>query len=239
MHGALLVVTILACTCAVARAGERFTGFLTFGCGDSYIKIPAVSETWFVDLPERRQRQVFELANVGRDEYMTWWTFHVEIEGQVQRKPKRGYSFDHPRELIAERIIAARYPEVGESVQAATAPAKRFRGYLVLGEESAGFSPLQQGREVWWFVPGRVGWDQVGKYFPKPPQPYYIAVVEIFGRVGPPGAYGHLQVYDREIIMDEFTHVRPSSMSELQGTPGVGGPGSGKSDIGECKAQRR
>jgi hypothetical protein len=238
MRFALLIVTTLACTCTLAHAGERFTGFLTFGCGDSYIKLPAASETWFVDLPAKRQQQVFELANVGRDEYMTWWTFHVEIEGRVQSKPKRGFFFDHPKELIAERIVAARYPEVGESVQAATAPAKRFRGYLVLDEESAGFSPFEQGREHWWFVPGKVGSDEVGKYFPKSPEQFYIALVEIVGRVGPPGAYGHLQAYDREIEMDEFTHIRPSSMSELQSTPDVGGPGSGKADIGECKPQR-
>lgn len=239
MRTALLVVAALACTCAVARAAERFTGFLTFGCGDSYFKIPAVSETWFVDLPARRQQQIFEAANMYRDEYMTWWTFHVEIEGRLQNKLKRGYFFDHPKELIVERIVAARYPDVGESVQAAVAPAKRFRGYLILGEESAGFSPLEQGREVWWFVQGRVGWDQIGRYFPKSPHNFYIVLVEIVGRVGPPGAYGHLQSFEREIVMDEFTHIRPSSMSELQGAAGVGGPGGGMSDIGACKPQRR
>jgi len=245
MRFVLLSVLVLVCVNG-AMASDRFAGFITFGCNDSYIKLPGVQGTWFVDLPAKQQRRVFELADVERDKYTTWWTFHVEIDGQVEDKPRRGFFADHLKQLRVERLITARYPESGETVQAATAPARLRKGYLLVGPESVGFVPLEQSDEIWWVVPGKVGWDKMYEAFQPPPDlgknaRMDSAVVEILGRVGPPGGYGHGSEFLREVEVDGFTYIRSATPEEMVGTAAVvdvDAPNSSVPRINRCLSPR-
>ena len=233
----VLLITLLSLSCASVDAGERYAGFLTFGCGDGFLKSPDILETWFVDLPTKRQQQLFELAQLYREEDRKWWTFYVELDGRLEGGKKPGFFSDHPKELRVARFITARYPEVGESVKAATAPARRYRGYFVFGDESAGFVPEHFGDELWWITAGKVSWDQISKLVPPSKEDLYGAFVEIVGRIGPPGAFGHLLSYNREIVVDEVKVLRRVAMNELTSTVAVGMFGTG-ADIEKCRRPR-
>lgn len=237
MRTRVAIAVVWMLSCGAALADERYSGFLTFGCGDGYITVPAASETWYVDMSPARQQQVLGLANVDLS-FNTWRTLYVELEGRIENKPRHGFFGDHARELVVTRFLAARFPEGGESIQVATGPAKTYRGYVLLGDESATFSPLERGYEIWWMFEGKVGWDEVNRQVPPSSEQLTGALVEIVGRVGPPGAYGHLEAYEREIAMDEFKVLRllsPHELRDVLPTTGL----RRKAEIEECKPQPR
>jgi hypothetical protein len=64
----------------------------------------------------------------------------------------------------------------------------------------------------------------------------YQALVEIRGRVGPPGAYGHMGDFDREVAADDFKFVNFVDTSALAGTAGMVdiNSGSSTSKIRKC-----
>ena len=51
----------------------------------------------------------------------------------------------------------------------------------------------------------------------------YSALIEIMGRVGPPGAYGGQNVFNREIAVDGFKYIRSVEPKDLSGTAGIEG----------------
>jgi hypothetical protein len=243
MRMVLFFALALACTSDPARASERYSGFLTLGCGDSYIKTPTVPETWFVNMTSSQRQAMFAQADIEHGERSVWWTLYVEIEGRLENKRKHGYFFDHAKELIVERFIVARIPEPGETVQAATEPASMHRGYLIVGPESQGFVDEKRRDEYWWVVPGKGAQEKIGAYFygkdnilDRPRLENLF--IEFAGRAGPPGTY--LNDANREVAIPDFKIVRRNvEPEELLGTAAMDPPGSGAADINKCKPQRR
>jgi len=242
MRHALPIAVGLILSCNAANAGEHYAGFLTVGCGDRYIKLRNIPQTWYVNLSAEQERDVSRLANIARDSRDAWLTLHVELEASPRYRPRQGYFGTHSQQLDVKRVMAARYPEAGESVEAAIGAARSFKGYLLLADEMAGFVPLERRDEFWWIVPGKTKWEAIDAPFRQAPPSstewqIKSALVEVVGRVGPPGIYGHLGSYLREIAIDEFKFIRHADLAETDDT----GAASGNltADINHCKPQPR
>lgn len=230
-----------------ARSGTswtdgRFSGYITFGCGDSFVHAPG-GETWFVNLTDHQRNELFRRAKVSLDKYFPWATRYVVLEGVRKDAPRPGFFGVHPRQLDVTSVLFGRDLEFGESTNAAT-QSRPYSGYVLVGPESYGFVPLQQSDEFWSVVPGKVGWDKLYERFQPPPDlvknaRMYNALVELTGRVGPPGAYAHMGDFNREIAVDTFVYVRASDANEMDGTAGVVDPdvpNSGVARINRCIA---
>jgi len=247
MRVVLLIAAILAFADSAARGAERFVGLLTFGCGDRYINLKDVAETWLVNLSVVQDREMLRLTgNAEFFQYAKWMTLHVELMANVHPERVSGFFGEHAKRLDVERVISARFTEPGESVEAATRPAQVHRGYLLLGPESVGFVPLTQSDEFWWVVPGKASWDAILERFRPIPdlgnKLFYNALVEIMGRVGPPGAYGHGNDFIREIAVDDFTYLNAVEAAALVGTAGifdVDDPESSTPKISKCVRYNR
>lgn len=225
-------------------ADGRFSGYLTIGCGDSFVKVPNAKETWFAGISEEQWREAVRLARVLIDERQPWTTLYVVLEGNERRASKRGFFGEHAKQLDITRVVSARYLEPGESANAAM-EAKRYRGFALVGPESYGFVPFEQNDEFWWVWPGKIGWNELYEHFQPPPDlrdnpRLYNAVVEITGRVGPPGAYGHQNDFNREIAVDEITYIRAVDAHEMDGTAAVVNPDvPNNAAIDRCEPQRK
>lgn len=235
----LLVVAVALLLATSTEAGEQYTGYLTLGCGDRFIKLHEVARPWFVNLNDDQERQIFQLAKVTRGTY-PWITLHVVLVATPRHLPRRGYFTDHPQQLEVERVVAARFTNPWESIEAAIGPAQAFKGLLLVGPESVGFVPLEQRDEFWWVGPGKVGWDGIYAHFqPRPDLNKHArldtALVEIVGRVGPPGVYGSDS--NREIAVDGFKYIRRATLDDMRGTAAIDGEVS--VGINLCKPQRR
>lgn len=203
---------------------ERFNGYLTLGCGDRYIKPTGVSETWFANLTQDQEREMFRLT--GNPDFLRqapWTTLYVELTAKLRAERKAGFFSEHAKQLDVERVISARFTSDGESVKAATSPPTSHRGHLLVGPHGFGFVSQSQSDELWWAILGRSSQYEFNKHIPagadtKHP---YSALVEVVGRVGPPGAYGAGSEYVREVAVDEFTFLRLAEPEELVGTAAI------------------
>lgn len=232
-------LALLLATCA--HASERYTGYLTLGCGDRFIKLRDVARPWFVNLSDEQERRLFQMANFNEGQ-TPWITLHVVLIATPRDLRRRGYFTDHPRQLDVEQVVAARFPEPWESVEAAVGPVKTYKGILLIGPESVGFVPLEQRDEFWWVGAGKVGWETIYKHTqPRPDLGKHAridnALVEISGPVGPPGPYGHLNDFNREIAVDELKYIRRATFDDMRGTAAIAGEVSVA--INSCKPQRR
>jgi hypothetical protein len=194
---------------------QRIDGFLTFGCGDQYVQQVGVRETWFVNMSASELKNI-EIAGTA------WTTVHAVLIGTVSNEPKEGFFGQHAKQLNVVRIEILPPVEWGESTKVAHV-SRRYRGIVVMGPESYGFVPFDRKDEMWQVVPGKVGWKELNAPFPAQPATFHNAVlydglVEIVGRVGPPGVYNSSSDAIREIAVDEFKYLRPATSADTTGT---------------------
>jgi hypothetical protein len=235
------VFSVLLALAPCSAATERVQGFLTFGC-DSYLRPLSVAETWHVDLTESLRRDVLRMANYHKDDrYFSWTTLYVDVDGVIESSPREGFLTRHTKHLSISRLRAARYLEPGESVDAAVSAATQYEGFFLAGPESVGLVPFKQKDEMWWVVAGKTSWDEILERFQPIPdlenKRFYDAVVVVTGRVGPPGEYGHTNIFNREISIDSFRYLRAATPEEMTGTAAVYDadvPGSGVPAINRC-----
>lgn len=206
-------LALLGCT----PREQRIDGYLTFGCGDRYVQQVDVRETWFVNMSDALRRANY-LENPGS----AWMTVHVVLIGTVSNEPKDGFFGQHARQFNVVRIEDPPTVEWGESTKVAHV-SRRYQGIVLMGPESYGFVPFDRKDEMWQVVPGKVGWKELNAPFPKQPTilnsaALYDAVVEIVGRVGPPGIYNSSSNAIREIAVDEFKYLRPATPADTAGT---------------------
>lgn len=242
MRTIVAITLALACLVSQARADDRFKGFLTLGCGDSYLKAQTLPETWSVKLSSSQTQALFATAKIDPKATKVWLTLYVEVEGRLDDgKRTHGYFFDHPKELIVQRFIAVRYPEPGETVQASTEPARMHRGYMILGPESRGFVDANRKDEYWWIIPGIPAQQKIDAYYRDKhilDKPRLEALfIEFVGRVGPPGGYGHMGDFNREVEVEDFKIVRRDlKPDELRQTAAMDGV---IADIDKCAPQHQ
>lgn len=87
----------------------------------------------------------------------------------------------------------------------ATGPAaERHRGLYTWGFEVSGFQPCGSS-ESWWVTAG----DLYPRYREVATADYQPVYVEVTGEVGPPGRYGHMGAYSREIAVRDVAVMRP------------------------------
>lgn len=80
-----------------------------------------------------------------------------------------------------------------------------YAGLYAQGFEVDSFRPCGSP-EKWWVVQGE---ELRERYRQVATQPYEEVYVVVRGRVGPPGRYGHLGGYSRQLSMTEVVQVRP------------------------------
>jgi hypothetical protein len=80
--------------------------------------------------------------------------------------------------------------------------AERFAGYYEAGWEREVFRPCGV-QEDWW------SWS-TGKIIQEDPRGWGRVFVVLEGTVSPPGSYGHLGRYPRQIVITEVIEVRPA-----------------------------
>lgn len=219
--------------------GKTFKGFVTLGCGDIYVHAGG-GDTWFAEMDPALRAKLLQLAGVALTSQFPWATIFAELESQVRNQAHPGFFSPHQRVLVVTRILNARGLEFGESTKAAS-ESKIYRGFVLVGPETYGFIPLSQKDEFWAVVEGEAKRSQLyGRFKPEPSSSrdgaMYQALVEIRGRVGPPGAYAHMNDFDREVAVDDFKFLHFVDPSALVGTAGVMdvNSGSGTSKIRKC-----
>jgi hypothetical protein len=220
-----------------STATERVRGFLTFGC-ESYLRPSSAAETWSIELSNAQRFELLAKANVTKSDRSLWTTLYVDVVGQVVNEPRHGYTGLHAKRFRLERILSARSPNSGETVEAAFQAARRYEGFLLASQHGFGFVPFEYKDEFWWLLPGKIGWPGLVKYAPQD-DGFAVSQIVVLGRVGPPGAYGHLDDYNREIAADELQFVRLVKPEELIGTAGVSDPNApwgGIPAINRCAA---
>lgn len=88
---------------------------------------------------------------------------------------------------------------------AAAAPApQEFRGYYTYGFEVEAFEPCG-ARERWWVVRG----EALYRWHREIADSYERVFAVIRGHTGSRGQYGHLGMYQREIVVADVLEVRP------------------------------
>jgi hypothetical protein len=97
---------------------------------------------------------------------------------------------------------------LGACVSAVSAPAgERITGHYSQGFEVDAFRPCRS-EESWWVTEGE---ELRSRYRALSPQPYQQVYVELRGHAGPPGRYGHLGAYSRELVAGEVMVMRPAT----------------------------
>ena len=191
----LVILVALTTTCRSTFAGEVYRGILTFGCGDRYIKMTGDGETWFVNLAPSQESEMLRMTGIGLKflAYQKWMSLYVEFAARQRFDRKPGFFSEHPGQFDVEWIKSARSLKDGESVHRSVGPPRKFRGLYSPSWEGNGFVSFDQRDEYWWVVAGKVGWQEMDKPFGSPiSSTGPVAVIEVLGRVGPPGAYGHM-----------------------------------------------
>jgi hypothetical protein len=103
-------------------------------------------------------------------------------------------------------IVLALVPLAACVSDATGLAADRFTGYYSQGFEVDAFRPCDSD-ERWWVTEGA---DLRTRYAALSPEPYEEVFVEVRGHAGPPGKYGHLGAYSRELAVDEVVTIVPS-----------------------------
>ncbi|MBA3968719.1 MAG: hypothetical protein H0X52_01300 [Gemmatimonadetes bacterium] len=85
-------------------------------------------------------------------------------------------------------------------------PTERFSGFYEVGWEKEAFRPCGT-QEEWW------SWS-TGKIIEEDPRGWGRAFVVLEGEVSPPGSYGHLGQYRREIVITRVIEVRAAPGAE-------------------------
>jgi hypothetical protein len=195
-------------------ANGRFSGYLTIGCNDSYIHAPG-GETWFVNLTTQQRREL----STSWSAHYPWSTQFAVLDGVRKDVSRAGFFGRHRRQLDVTRIVSTRWLQRGESTDASMGSGKH-RGIVVLGLHGYGFVPLSRSDEMWTVVPGNIGWKELYRPFPEWETKRIgpLSIVDIVGRVGPPGHYDSSNDAVREIAVDEFTYLRPAEPTEVDDT---------------------
>lgn len=81
-----------------------------------------------------------------------------------------------------------------------------YAGVYSQGFEVDSFQPCGSP-EQWWVTRGE---ELRERYRQVATRPYEEVYVVVRGRVGPPGHYGHMGAYARELSVDEVVQVRPA-----------------------------
>jgi hypothetical protein len=73
---------------------------------------------------------------------------------------------------------------------------------------------------MWQAVAGKVSWEELYRPFPEWRTKHVgpLPVVDMVGRVGPPGYYNGSNDAVREIAVDKITHLRLAEPTEVEGT---------------------
>ncbi len=87
---------------------------------------------------------------------------------------------------------------------------EEFRGYYQAGFEVEAFEPCGSP-EKWWVVRGDELNARYRQFVGAPYEPVFIVVR---GQVGPRGRYGHLGLYNRELVVQQVLEIRPLSEAD-------------------------
>lgn len=79
-----------------------------------------------------------------------------------------------------------------------------YEGFYAWGFEVSSFQPCEND-ESWWVTGG----DLTSRYREIATQDYQPVFVVLAGEAGPPGSYGHMGAYSREIAVREVLEMRP------------------------------
>jgi hypothetical protein len=199
---------------ATAGAADRVSGILTMGCGDASLSVDvrdgeplAGSPLIAVEATAAQREQIFDLAGLKPIQRRTWTSLHVELDGHIDAEVTQGYFGKYTRKLTVSGVGASRLLESRESMNAYRDELQTYHGYMFVDREMVAFLPLEHKGEAWWIFADNDGVKseikrRFGEFDFKNARGFerQFARVEIEGWIGPPGRYGHLSAFIREIV---------------------------------------
>lgn len=235
----VVVIAIFLSLTGHSHAAQRVQGFLTSGC-DTFFRPSIAAETWKVDLSKEQLAELKLMAAVVPIEENPWVTLYVDVQGELSDATQKALASDrHAKSFHITHVYSARYPRNGETTKAAIGP-RAFRGFLLMGPHGAGFISSEQKDELWWVVERGVRWTEILKFFPRYQNALEQAEVKVVGSVGPPGAYGAMNEYNREVAIDQLHFLRRVAAGDLKGTAGLWNPDAPATPaINRCAAGNR
>lgn len=223
---------------ASVGAADRVSGILTMGCGDLSLsvdlkegeKVPGDPFVAVEATPAQRE-QIFDLAGLKPIQRRIWTSLHVELEGRFDSKTTDGYFGKYARRFIVSDVRASRLLQPRESMNAYRNEVQTYHGYMFVDREMVAFLPLEHKGEAWWiFADNEDVTSEIKKHFGKFDFEHahgferQFARVEVEGWIGPPGRYGHLSAFVREIVASHLKYEARATLDELKDAGVVDGP---------------
>jgi hypothetical protein len=223
---------------ATAGAADRASGILTMGCGDVSLSLEvddaeplAGSPLIAVEATAAQREQLFDLAGLKPIQRRTWTSLHVELDGRFDAEVTDGYFGKYARKFTVSDVRASRLLAPRESMNAYRDELQTYHGYMFVDREMVAFLPLEHKGEAWWIFADNDGVNaEVKKRFGEfdfdnaRGFKRQFARVEIEGWIGPPGRYGHLSAFIREIVVSHLKYEAQATTDELKEAGVVGGP---------------
>jgi hypothetical protein len=231
MQRLALIGLALSLASAPAGAADRVSGILTMGCGDVSLSVdvksgePLPGSTLVaVEATAAQRERMFDLAGLKPIQRRTWTSLHVELDGRFDAEVTKGYFGDYARKFTVSGVRASRLLKPRESMNAYHDEVQTYHGYMFVDREMIAFLPLEHKGEPWWIfadnddvhaeIKNRFGEFDFENARGLERQ---FARVEIEGWIGPPGRYGHMSAFVREIVVSHLKYqarVEPDELKE-------------------------